>query len=576
MKLLRTLTIGSRKSPLALWQTHYIIERLQTAWPDLSCTVQLMTTQGDQTQAQNKPLPAIGGKGLFTLELEEALRNGEIDLAVHSLKDLPVEDAPGLTVGAITNRADVRDALVARNGWTLATLPTGAIVGTSSTRRQAQLLAVRPDLTIRTIRGNVETRLRKVESGEYDATLLAAAGLDRLGLAHHVTEWLPLEVMLPAPGQGALAVQCRAADEAVLELLAAIEDARVRAAVTAERCFLRRLGGGCAAPVAAYAQPVVGSAHRLAMTARVATIDGSRVIHVAGEGDAAVLADQLAAAALAQGAAALLHRPPAPDPATGKPLAGKRIAITRPADQASELVAALAELGAEPLLIPTIQIEPLADLHRLDEAIAQVQQYDWLVFTSANAVTIFNERWQAAGQPVSALATVAIAAVGPATGAAVQRLGVAPTFVPDAHVAEALAAGLGEVNGRHILLPQAAAARPLLAEQLSAAGAQVEAIPVYNTIPAPLPAAALTALAHGVDAVLFTSGSTVRNLLAAVADHPAAQRQIDQAAIICIGPVTAQLAQEAGLAVAAVAGEATTAGLVQTLLAHFSSRGKAQ
>jgi hydroxymethylbilane synthase len=571
MKLMQTLTIGSRKSALALWQTHHIMDRLCTAWPGLTCTVRLMTTQGDQTQAQNKPLPAIGGKGLFTLELEEALRSGEIDLAVHSLKDLPVDDAPGLTVGAITNRADVRDALIARNGWTLATLPQGAVIGTSSTRRTAQLLALRPDLTIRTIRGNVDTRLRKVHEGEYDATLLAAAGLERLGLAHHVTEWLSLETMLPAPGQGALAVQCRAEDVAVLEVLAAIEDAEVRAAVNAERHFLSRMGGGCAAPVAAYARPL--TAGRFHLAARVATPDGRQVIHVEGEGEAADLAEQVATQALAQGAAELLATVHQASPAAKSPLAGKRIVITRPEEQASELVAALRAQNAQPLLIPTIRIAPLADLAPLDQAIAHVGQYDWLLFTSANAVTIFGERWQATGQLPEALHQVAIAAVGPATSEAVGQLGVTPTFVPQSHVAEALAAGLGNVAGQRILVPQATAARPTLVEQLSAEGAQVDAIPIYDTVPTPLSAEAVEALTQGVDAVIFTSSSTVRHLLAAVAEHGAAQAQVQAAAAICIGPITAQAAQEAGLAVGAVATEATVAGLMQALVDHFSTNG---
>jgi hydroxymethylbilane synthase len=570
MMLLSTLTIGSRKSALALWQTHYIIDRLCAAWPGLTCTVRLMTTQGDQTQAQNKPLPAIGGKGLFTLELEEALRNHTIDLAVHSLKDLPVEDAPGLTVGAITSRADVRDALVARNGWTLATLPQGAIIGTSSTRRTAQLLALRPDLTIRTIRGNVDTRLRKVQEGEYDATLLAAAGLERLGLAHHVTEWLSLETMLPAPGQGALAVQCRADDTAVLEVLAAIEDAEVRAAVNAERRFLSLMGGGCAAPVAAYAQPLASGRFHLA--ARVATPDGRQVIQVEGEGEAAELADQLATQALAQGATALLASVHQASPAVKSPLAGKRIVITRPEDQAAELVAVLRNEGAQPLLIPTIRIAPLADLTPLDQAIAQVERYDWLLFTSANAVAIFGERWQAAGQSPAALQQVAIGAVGPATAEAIGQLGVTPTVVPQTHVAEALAAGLGDVAGQRILVPQAKAARPTLVEQLRAKGAHVDAIPIYDTLPVPLSAEALEALAQGVDAVLFTSSSTVRHLLAAVAEHAAAQGQVEKAAAICIGPITAQTAREAGLSVGAVAAEATVAGLMQALADHFSNK----
>ena len=309
--------IGSRTSALAMWQTHHVIALLTSAWPDLHCEIVPFVTKGDKTLDQS--LPSIGGKGLFTAELEAELRRGGIDLAVHSLKDLPVENAPGTRLGAICARADVRDTLVARNGWTLATLPNNAVVGTSSPRRQAQLLARRPDLTVRSIRGNVETRMRKVQEGDYHATLLAAAGLQRLGLDHAVTEWLTVEEMLPAPGQAALAIQCRADDTATRTLLAAIHDVAAAAAVTAEREFLAGLGGGCSAPIAAFARH---EEEKLRMDALVGATDGRRMIRVHGvldtptdgapvgvetTGDASVvLARRLVEEALAAGAADLL------------------------------------------------------------------------------------------------------------------------------------------------------------------------------------------------------------------------------------------------------------------------------
>lgn len=299
----KTIIIGTRTSPLALWQTNYVKQKLEELWPSLVCRLETFVTQGDKTL--DKPLPEIGGKGLFTAELEAALLDGRIDIAVHSLKDLPVADAAGLTVGAISPRADVRDVLVAREKWTLGNLPLGATVGTSSLRRQAQLLHARPDLNIQSIRGNVDTRLRKVQEGQYDATILAAAGLTRLGLENHITQYLPLDIMLPAPGQGALAVQCRVADTAVLSLLAAIDDAETRGCVTAERAFLDGLGSGCSLPVAAYA---TRQNDDIMLTGLVAAGDGSRVIEVQGYGrDPHQLGADLAAQALAQGAAALLR-----------------------------------------------------------------------------------------------------------------------------------------------------------------------------------------------------------------------------------------------------------------------------
>lgn len=296
------LVVGTRTSQLALWQSNYVKSQLEMNWPGLVCRLEPFVTQGDKTL--DRPLPEIGGKGLFTAELEAALLDGRIDIAVHSLKDLPVEEAKGLTLGAISGRADVRDVLVAGEAWTLGTLPMGATVGTSSLRRKAQLLHARPDLNVQPIRGNVDTRLRKVQSGQYDAAVLAAAGLSRLGLEAHIVQYLPLEVMLPAPGQGALAIQCRAGDEETLAWLAPLNDADTRLCVLAERAFLDGLGSGCSLPVGAYATIQSGD---IMLTTLVGAVDGSRVIELQGHGrDPHTLGAQLAQKALVQGAAALL------------------------------------------------------------------------------------------------------------------------------------------------------------------------------------------------------------------------------------------------------------------------------
>ncbi len=298
------LIFATRPSALARWQTQWVISALQAAHPGLECVEKVITTQGDQIL--DKPLPEIGGKGLFTQELESELLSGAVHCAVHSLKDLPVENPAGLTVGCIPARAEVRDALISGRGYTLATLPAGAVVGTSSLRRAAQILAARPDLTTQSLRGNVDTRLRKALEGQYDAIILAGAGLTRLGLEKHVTEWLPLEVMLPAPGQGALAVQCRADDETTLELLSALEDESTRKAVTAERAFLSGLGGGCSVPVAAYAV-VSDQLSVISLTGLVISPDGKAVVKVIGEGThAEQLGKELAEKAIAEGARDIL------------------------------------------------------------------------------------------------------------------------------------------------------------------------------------------------------------------------------------------------------------------------------
>jgi hydroxymethylbilane synthase len=567
------LVIGTRTSPLALWQTNHILERLRTAWPGLVGEIQPIVTQGDRTQQQNKALPEIGGKGLFTAELEAELRAGKIDIAVHSLKDLPVEDAPGLTLGAITSRADVRDGLVARNGWTLATLPTGAVVGTSSTRRAAQLLAARPDLTIQSIRGNVETRIRKVMAGDYAATVLAGAGLTRLGLAQVVTEWLPLETMLPAPGQGALAVQCRADDQRVLSLLRAVDDPLVRAAVAAERTFLHSLGGGCSAPVAAFAEPLPQST-LFQMTGLIASPDGQHLVRVQGCGFALALGAQLARQALAQGAGRLLAPVSSLPVVHTQSLAGKRIVLTRSREQAGEWMAKLSQLGAIPVLIPAIRTVTRPDLHLLDEALGRLADYQWLIFTSGNGVRIVQERLAANQWGVEHLQQCQVAAVGPATAAALQPLGLATTTLPDEFMAEAIAPKLGDLTGQRVLLPQAAAARSTLTEQLQRQGAQVDALAVYDTLPVKPDEAALDALRQGVDAIVFTSGSTVRNLVAGLQDDLLAARQLQQALLVYIGPSTAAVAHELGLPVGIVASEPSLAAIVTALREYFDKQAE--
>jgi hydroxymethylbilane synthase len=295
------LIFATRPSALARWQTQWVIQALTSVHRDLECEEKTIITQGDKIL--DRPLPEIGGKGLFTQELESELLSGAVHCAVHSLKDLPVENPVGLTIGCIPARAEVRDALISKRGYTLSTLPADASVGTSSLRRAAQILALRPDVRTESLRGNVDTRLRKALEGQYDAIILAGAGLTRLGLDHHVTEWLSLDMMLPAPGQGALAVQCRIDGQTTLNLLAALENESTRKAVTAERAFLSGLGGGCSVPVAAYAT----SNQMIRLIGLVASPDGKTTIEVSGEGsDPLGLGVELASQAIARGAGEIL------------------------------------------------------------------------------------------------------------------------------------------------------------------------------------------------------------------------------------------------------------------------------
>jgi hydroxymethylbilane synthase len=307
---LAPIRVGTRGSALALWQTHYVLDRLRERAPGVDIAVQEITTRGDRTQALAVPLTQLGDKSMFVAELERALLAAEIDLAVHSLKDLPGRLDPGLAIAATPKRADPCDALVSRSARRLADLPEGAVVATSSLRRRAQLLHLRPDLRIVEMRGNVDTRLRKALAPDGpDATVLAVAGLERLGLADRMTERLPADVLVPAVGQGALAVEIRADDGRMRRLLRQIDHKRTRLAVTAERAVLAALGGGCQVPLGACAT-VSADGETIRLIAVVAGPDGARLIRVEREGSArrpAALGREVARELLRQGGSEILR-----------------------------------------------------------------------------------------------------------------------------------------------------------------------------------------------------------------------------------------------------------------------------
>jgi hydroxymethylbilane synthase len=566
----RTLTIGTRGSKLALVQTELVREALLARHPDLAVEVVRITTRGDAILDQPLATAAINDKGLFIGEIEAALRDRRIDLAVHSAKDLPSTLPPDMAIAAWTSRADPLDVLVSRAG-TLRELPQGARVGTSSPRRACQLRALRPDLAVIDIRGNVDTRLRKLASGDYDAIVLAAAGLDRLGLADAITEPFGPETMLPAVGQGALAVEVRADDAATAALLAPLNDRATAITLGAERAFLAAAEGGCAAAVAAYA--TLGDDGTLALTGLIGAPDG-RLVRGERRGpaeDAARLAIDLAQDLLARGGAALLGRPDV------LPLAGRRIAVTRAGEAGAAFAARLRALGAEPIVCPAITIAPPEETAPLDEAIANIGRYDWLVFASANAVRSFFARLAALGRDTGALVDVQVGAVGPGTAAALVVAGCAPDYVVGTHTGEALAAELPDVAGARILLPAADIARPALADGLRARHALVDVVVAYRTLSAaPEEGEQLAALVRdgGLDALTFTSPSTVHGTMAmldaAGVEVATPRRVARRPAVVCIGETTAEAARESGLAVDAVAEVHSADGMVAALIGHFS------
>ncbi|MFT5395523.1 MAG: hydroxymethylbilane synthase [Gammaproteobacteria bacterium] len=277
---MKTLKIATRNSPLALWQAEHVKQQLIDLHPDLNVELVSMTTEGDRFL--DAPLVAVGGKGLFIKELEQALLNGEADIAVHSMKDVTIDLPDELVMPVILKREDVRDVFISNNYKQIEDLPDGAVLGTSSLRRQSQVKALHPGIELKDLRGNVGTRLRKLDDGEYDAIMLAAAGIIRLGLKERITQLIPESVLLPAIGQGAIGIECRAGDTDVHELIAPLNDHETSLCVETERAFSRRLFGGCQLPIAGQAS-IKGN--QINLVGLVARIDGSEVIKSELSGD---------------------------------------------------------------------------------------------------------------------------------------------------------------------------------------------------------------------------------------------------------------------------------------------------
>ncbi|MEL3974624.1 hydroxymethylbilane synthase [Rossellomorea oryzaecorticis] len=303
---MRKIIVGSRRSKLALTQTNWVIDQLKAIDPSYEFEVKEIVTKGDQIL--DVTLSKVGGKGLFVKEIEQAMLDKEIDMAVHSMKDMPAVLPEGLTIGCIPEREDHRDAFISKNHVALKDLPSGAIVGTSSLRRGAQILSVRPDLEIKWIRGNIDTRLSKLKNEDYDAIILAAAGLSRMGWTSDVvTEFLDPDLCLPAVGQGALSIECREDDEELLELLNQFSDEETTLTVTAERAFLHKMEGGCQVPIAGYAE--VKDNGEVALTGLVASPDGRTIYkeYMTGSNPQNV-GEKVAESLTGQGAKALIDR----------------------------------------------------------------------------------------------------------------------------------------------------------------------------------------------------------------------------------------------------------------------------
>jgi hydroxymethylbilane synthase len=628
------LIIGSRGSKLALWQANWVKTELEKAHPGLNVEIDIIKTTGDKlTEAS---LVQIGGKGVFTKEIEDALIERRVDLAVHSLKDLPTTLPEGLHIAAITEREDVRDGLIVSEPLRgkvkkIADLPKGARVGTSSLRRRAQLLSHRPDLQVLELRGNVDTRLRKLDEGQYDAIILASAGMIRLGFGDRITARIEPDEMLSAVGQGALGIETRIDDEKTNSLLTPLNHWPTRHATEAERAVLRRLGGGCAVPIAALGRVQKNKGKnkktgKLILDALVADADGGKKIRHQLSGPPAraeELGAELARVLIAAGARELLPRigdesrnegvgspesgvrsqePEAKmvdDPRTEGvrnhdssaqpaeaseansllPLAGRRVIVTRSAKQGRDLTEGLQRLGAEVIACPTIEIKDPASWEQLDRALKHLSWYDWLAFTSANGVEYFLRRLDGLGHGRAELMAHKVCAVGRKTAEKLAEEQISVDLTPERFTADALVEefikrfGIRQrLRGARMLLPASQSTRDVIRPALEKVGVYVEVVEAYQTVLPATSGAEVTQLISeaNADFIIFTSPSTVTNLAALLETEHLAPH-LAKTRVACIGPVTAEAAQLYGLEIHIQPDEHTSEAIVRALVADATT-----
>jgi hydroxymethylbilane synthase len=537
------IAIGSRGSALALTQASLVAEAL--AHTGRPTRIVVVETEGDRRVPDT-----AWGEGAFVAAIERALLTGSVDVAVHSAKDIPTDENARLLIGAYLPRADPRDALVlgvAQDVVGLDQLPRRTRVGTDSPRRTAFLRASRPDLVVHPIHGNVDSRLRRLDDGETGALVLACAGLDRLGLAHRIAERLPPAVVPPAPGQGAIAIQVRRDDEATVVAVSAVDDRCTRIAVEAERAFLRASGGGCRAPIGA-----------------LATIDGDELDLLGGWGDPQGGSFEIAnrrgaldaGEAIARGLAADLGVTAGPRRSTsstthaidqgGTP---QRVLVTRPAEQADDLVSALQRAGLDPVTVPTIEVEIDPPRSDLDAAASLLHTYRWVAVTSSNGARAI---LTAAERVRTELGAPKWAAIASSTKRVLEREGIDVAFQPSRPTSASLAAELPVVPGDRVLVLQGDLAGDRPAAALRTRGAMVDDVIAYRTREAPERSRPLlrAAAADGpIAGVIFTSGSTVHGL---VSLGRAESIEVRAMPAVCIGPETADEARTAGFRVIAV------------------------
>ncbi len=565
------IRIGTRGSKLALYQAYRVKDALESTYPEKTFEIVIIKTKGDKIL--DVPLSKIGDKGLFTKELEVAMFNDEIDMAVHSLKDLPTVFPEGTKLGAVLERAASSDALVTKDGRQLSEITSKDIIATSSLRRKAQLLKMNPNLTIVEIRGNVNTRIRKMEEGYCDAMVMAAAGLQRLEMDQHISEIIAPETMIPACAQGAIAIEILENDTFIQELISGINHEETMITTAAERTFLRTLEGGCQIPVGSHSK-IEGN--QFTITGFIANLNGSIFLKDSANGPvekASEIANQLAEKLLNEGGRKILEEIKANyAPQTGElPLKGKTIVSTRPEESSDEITQLLQARGANVIHAPMIEIKTAVLGKNEKAAIAELESFDWVLFTSRNGVVHFFKQMIEERGNTALPAGLLIGVIGEKTAAELDYYGYAPHFSANGNTSEEMVEEFISIHspkGKKILLPLGNLARTVLEDALSGENS-VQRIEVYNTqVPENTDETIAGLIADDrYDCILFTSPSTFQNFIKLMSD-----RIESPVKMASIGSTTTRAMQAAGYEPLFTADPSTVEGLVNGLVSYFEKK----
>ncbi len=565
----QTIRIGTRGSQLALYQANVVKEELESKYPEYHFQIVVIKTKGDKIL--DVPLSKIGDKGLFTKELEVAMFDNEIDMAVHSLKDLPTRFPEGVELGAVLKRGEVRDAMISTSKKTLKDLTAEDVIATSSLRRKAQLLRINKNFKIVEIRGNVNTRIRKMEEGFCTVMVMAGAGLQRLGMDEYISELIGPELMIPACSQGAIAIEIRENDPVIAAIVGAINHQDTLIATDAERAFLRTLEGGCQIPVGSYSRINNGT---FELTGFISSINGEEFLaeKIEGTVDKAVeLAVQLAESLLGKGGREILKEIRLEDPLAIKkvlPLADKVFISTRPPETGDTLPDLLTAEGATVLSLPMIEIKPSVLKQDGKAIIKQLGSYDWLFFTSRNGVVHFFKLLIDLTGGSELPSTLKVAVVGSKTASELEYYGYSPAYSGRKHGSAEMAAEfqlIHQPKNRKILLSLGDLADDTLKSQFEADN-QVDRIDVYETCkPQHVDPMVIKRISDGLyDLILFTSPSTF-NHFASLVDISL----LGQLKIASIGSTTSKAILEAVYEPLLTANMSNAEGLTASIIKYF-------